>query len=76
MSRPFSCTRCGQEWPRDPALEVPCPTCNAAIGRACKRPSGHALMTDSRIHPARDRRALATVPGYAKCTGKPERRAS
>lgn len=32
---------CGQTWPRDPALEVICPTCRAPIGRACARPSEH-----------------------------------
>jgi DNA-directed RNA polymerase subunit RPC12/RpoP len=42
------CSRCGQEWPRDPALEVVCPNCRARIGVRCKRPSGHGggLFTD------------------------------
>lgn len=32
---------CGKTWRRDPALEVPCPTCLAASGRVCRRPSEH-----------------------------------
>jgi hypothetical protein len=48
------CNRCGQEWPRDPALEVPCPACHAAAGRKCRRPSGHACD----IHVERDQAAL------------------
>lgn len=50
------CNRCGQEWPRDPALEVPCPTCRAAAGQKCRRPSGHACG----IHVERDQAALET----------------
>lgn len=53
-----TCSRCGQTWPRDPALQVECPTCRAPAGRACRRPSGHPLMTDPRIHPDRDRAAM------------------
>jgi len=30
-----ACKHCGQEWPRDPALEVPCPKCEAPIGKKC-----------------------------------------
>jgi hypothetical protein len=48
------CNLCGQEWPRDPALEVPCPACPAAAGQKCRRPSGHACD----IHVERDRAAL------------------
>jgi predicted nucleic acid-binding Zn-ribbon protein len=48
------CSRCGQEWQRDPALEVPCPSCPAEIGQKCRRPSGHPAS----IHVDRDRRAL------------------
>ncbi len=58
---PVTCLRCGQDWPRDPALEVPCPTCKAAIGSRCKRPSGHQA---SDVHVDRDRLAMRTVPGY------------
>jgi hypothetical protein len=36
------CLRCGREWPKDPRLAVPCPTCFVKAGRPCKRPSGHA----------------------------------
>lgn len=37
-----TCNRCGQIWARDPALEVACPKCKAAIGKGCQRPSNHA----------------------------------
>lgn len=53
-----SCSRCGQEWPRDPALEVVCPTCNAAVGSKCKRPSEHGVYCNQ-PHAARDRAAMA-----------------
>lgn len=58
------CQRCGQEWPRDPALEVACPTCRAPIGAWCKRPSGHQAQD---LHTARDRLALDTIPDYGRC---------
>lgn len=34
---------CGRIWPRDPVLEVQCPTCDATAGSPCvvRRPSGH-----------------------------------
>ena len=48
------CNTCGQEWPRDPALEVACPDCHARVGSDCRRPSGHACV----IHAARDRLAI------------------
>lgn len=72
MSRhqPFRCTLCGQTWPRDPAVEVPCPTCHAPIGRNCRRPSGHPIPGD-KIHPGRDHLAMATVPGYGRCPKAP-----
>ena len=56
-----SCSACGQEWPRDPALEVVCPTCSSQIGHFCgsKRPSGHKVRFGSTlIHPARDQLAM------------------
>jgi hypothetical protein len=34
---------CGRTWPRDPVLEVACPSCRAPAGRACRRPSGHGV---------------------------------
>lgn len=49
------CNACGQTWPRDPALEVPCPTCHAPVGGPCRRPSGHACA----LHADRDRLAMA-----------------
>jgi predicted RNA-binding Zn-ribbon protein involved in translation (DUF1610 family) len=51
------CSKCGQEWPRDPALEVTCPTCHAPVGVRCRRPSGHGGNFVS-VHPARDREAM------------------
>lgn len=51
---PVVCSRCGQEWPRDPALEVRCTTCQAPVGIKCRRPSGHGCG----IHAGRDRLAM------------------
>ena len=48
------CHKCGRTWPRDPALEVACPTCHAPVGVKCRRPSGHGCD----IHTARDRAAM------------------
>jgi|HubBroStandDraft_5_1064220.scaffolds.fasta_scaffold1104760_1 hypothetical protein len=50
------CKRCGEVWPRDPALEVECPDCHVSAGTKCRRPSGHACD----IHAARDRLAMAS----------------
>ena len=36
------CHRCGERWPRHPALEVECPKCHATVGVGCCRPSGHS----------------------------------
>ena len=69
MSKPVSCSRCGQTWPRDPALEVKCPTCHAAVGRNCRMPSGHNVFSHTRLHPARDHVAMAAGK-LGKCTGK------
>lgn len=52
-----ACRACGRTWPRDPALEVPCPSCNAPIGRKCKRPSEHGVY-GGQPHAARDRAAM------------------
>lgn len=60
------CNRCGEEWPRDPALEVPCPTCGAAVGRHCRRPSEHRVFGGG-VHPDRDRAAMA-AGNLAKCS--------
>jgi hypothetical protein len=62
-SVPVHCRRCGTAWPRDPALEAACPTGGAAIGRSCRRPSGHAIP-DGAIHAVRDLAADA-----AGCSG-------
>jgi hypothetical protein len=57
-----SCNACGQEWTRDPALEVQCPKCEAKIGHYCRvrRPSGHTANFGAKtlIHPARDQLAM------------------
>ena len=58
-----TCRNCGQEWERDPAVEVACPTCTAEVGQNCQRPSGHPC----RIHAERDRRALEEVCDYSVC---------
>jgi len=61
-----SCSACGKEWPRDPALEVPCPKCQAQDGNYCRvrRPSGHTCNFGNKtlIHPVRDQLAMDT--GY------------
>jgi len=63
----ISCNRdgCDREWPRDPVLEVGCPSCGALIGTKCKRPSGHG---GNFVHPhgARDRAAVAEGH-YGEC---------
>lgn len=61
-----SCSRCGQEWARDPALEVACPSCQAGVGSPCRRPSEHPCD----FHAGRDRLALETVEGYKACPGE------
>jgi predicted amidophosphoribosyltransferase len=56
-----SCSACGQEWPRDPALEVRCPTCCAKVGHYCSaaRPSGYRVRFGAAmVHPARDQLAM------------------
>lgn len=64
------CRNCGQEWPRDPVLEVSCPKCNADEGQKCRRPSEHA---GGFVHPhaGRDKRAMAEVDGYGRCSETP-----
>lgn len=53
--RPVYCQKpgCGRSWPRDPALEVPCPDCTAPVGSPCRRPSGHRVFGHG-VHGARD----------------------
>jgi hypothetical protein len=63
---------CGRTWERDPALEVACPVCAAAIGQPCprSRPSGHSAWGDW-AHNERDLLAMATVAGYVHaCPGR------
>ena len=56
---------CAMAWPRDPALEVPCPDCAAPIGAGCRRPSGHSgRFVD--LHASRDLAADA-AGAYGSC---------
>lgn len=61
-----TCNGCEQMWPRDPVLEVSCPTCSAGTGQKCRRPSEHA---GGFVHPHvdRDRLAMQQVEGYGTC---------
>lgn len=68
-----SCSNCGQQWPRDPALEVRCPTCNATVGVKCKRPSGHGVW-GGQPHDERDRLAMEKVKGYGRCPKAKQRK--
>lgn len=65
-TEPVACSRCGQSWPRDPALEVICPQCHAPIGTPCHRPSGHGCA----LHAARDQAAM-DAGKLVKCPGAP-----
>lgn len=57
---------CGKTWPRDPALEVPCPTCRAGVGARCVKPSGHRFWAYENPHADRD--ILADRQGhYGPC---------
>ena len=44
---------CDRTWPRDPVLEVACPSCPAGVGQRCKRPSEHTVW-GKEPHPQRD----------------------
>lgn len=57
------CANCGQEWERDPALEVERPICKAPVGRSCRRPSGHVCP----IHAKRDLLAMRELQDYGRC---------
>jgi hypothetical protein len=60
------CSACNQSWPRDPTLEVKCPSCPAGIGQHCVRPSGHNLFGNT-FHTERDKLAMKTIPDYGLC---------
>lgn len=53
-----SCELCGEQWPRDPRLEVPCPACKARIGVRCMRPSEHRAFTGDPPHIEREELAI------------------
>ena len=63
------CQQCGRCWPRDPALEVVCPTCDAQVGHICRRPSGHELFGIDRVHIPRDQLALDQGK-FGPCAGQ------
>lgn len=63
-----ACKRCGQTWPRDPALEVPCPQCGAPVGVRCRRPSGHGGNFVG-VHAVRDQAAM-DAGLLERCPGK------
>lgn len=68
---PVQCSRCGVEWPRDPALEVPCPRCGVTVGVKCRRPSQHGVF-GGQPHAERDRAAMEAGL-LVKCAGsRPE----
>ena len=53
------CAFCGEEWPRDPVYEAPCPDCLAPVGQGCRRPSGHGAWGRGSFHKAREIHAMA-----------------
>lgn len=55
---------CGKSWPRDPVLDVDCPTCPAKAGARCRRPSEHPVPGG--FHPERDLAADA-AGAYGPC---------
>jgi predicted RNA-binding Zn-ribbon protein involved in translation (DUF1610 family) len=63
---PVVCLKCGQEWERDPDLEVPCPVCGAGVGQRCRRPSGHSGPFVG-FHAERDILAMETLDNYGLC---------
>lgn len=57
---------CGVEFPRDPRLEIECPTCHAKPGQRCRRPSEHVLKVGfGDWHSARKKLAFELFP--CKC---------
>lgn len=71
---PVDCGYCGEDWGRDPALEVACPTCDVDPGSKCRRPSGHPVNIGTQlhgIHRGRDEKALDVVDGYEPCPATP-----
>lgn len=54
-SSPAHCEWCPQDWDRSPEQQVACPSCHAAAGHPCKRPSEHTTWT---VHATRHQAAL------------------
>jgi len=55
----FTCEGCGDSWPYDPRLIVPCPDCKARAGANCIRPSEHRTTMP---HRARREAAFEKMP--------------
>lgn len=71
------CESCGQEWPRDPALEVECPVCHAKPGQKCRVPRPSEYVHSAAFaglppwgHNERDILAMKVVPGYGRCPAR------
>lgn len=65
------CLECGETWEENPARKVKCPTCGAAVGSPCKRPSGWTCSP----HAARYQAAVSAVCPLDDCLAvddKPE----
>ena len=80
---PAKCEDCGHTWPRDPSLEVECPTCGARVGFRCTalRPSGHRHSSGfaglkAWGHDERDLLAAAENKYGCGCGMSPERAAA
>ena len=68
----FFCRLCGQEWPEDPRLALPCPKCGASAGVNCRRPSGHTIRPQFGGAPHLEREHAAVDAGLLRrCTANP-----
>jgi hypothetical protein len=63
---------CGRVWPRDPCLEVACPTCQAPVGQRCKRPSGHRCDWHAERDLLADREGHYGTCPFGKCSKAPK----
>ncbi len=69
-----SCQLCGQKWPRDPRIEVPCPSCPAPVGVKCQRLSGHNVW-GGQPHETREEAAIQAGFMTRECAGAKRKRA-